>query len=525
MSRRVVVTGVGLVSPLGIGTEANWEALCAGRSGIGPITRFDASQFSARIAGEVKGFDPLQFIEKKDVKKMDVFIQFAIAASQFAMDDAGLEVTPDIAHARRRLHRLRHRRVQHHRARAQGAARGRAAPHLAVLHSRGDHQPGRRPGLDPLRRQGAELGDLHRLLGVGARHRRRLRDHPPRRRRRDDRRRLGGGDHADGRRRLRGDARAVDAQRRAGARQPSVRPGPRRLRHRRGRRRAHPRGARVRAAPRRADLRRAGRLRHVGRRVSTSPRRPRTATAACASWRSALRRRRDRAGRRSTTSTPTAPRRRTTTSSRRWRSSGCFGEHAREAGDLVDQVDDRPPARRRRRPRSRHHRAGRQAPDGAADHQLRARPIPSAISTTCRTPSGRCRSTTRCRTRSASAAPTARCCSRGSRMTLRVAEALSHGGIASQSMRCDSVPRRLPWTRDQLTDRIAMKIAVCIKQVVTREWQLRVNDGKTWIRDAGRQLRAERAGRLRARRGAAAQGEARRRGGGLLGRAGARARR
>jgi 3-oxoacyl-[acyl-carrier-protein] synthase II len=91
------VTGVGLVSPLGIGTKANWEALSAGRSGIGPITRFDASQFSARIAGEVKQFDPLQFIEKKDVKKMDVFIQLAIAAAQFAVDDAGLQVTPDIA--------------------------------------------------------------------------------------------------------------------------------------------------------------------------------------------------------------------------------------------------------------------------------------------------------------------------------------------------------------------------------------------------------------------------------------------
>jgi 3-oxoacyl-[acyl-carrier-protein] synthase II len=91
------VTGVGLVSPLGIGTGANWEALCAGRSGIGPITRFDASQFSARIAGEVKGFDPLQFVDKKDVKKMDVFIQLAIAASQFAVDDAKLSVTADNA--------------------------------------------------------------------------------------------------------------------------------------------------------------------------------------------------------------------------------------------------------------------------------------------------------------------------------------------------------------------------------------------------------------------------------------------
>jgi 3-oxoacyl-[acyl-carrier-protein] synthase II len=97
LSRRVVVTGVGLVSPLGIGTQANWDALCSGCSGIGPITHFDAAQFSARIAGEVKQFDPLRFIDKKDVKKMDVFIQFAIAASQFAMDDAALSVTEQIA--------------------------------------------------------------------------------------------------------------------------------------------------------------------------------------------------------------------------------------------------------------------------------------------------------------------------------------------------------------------------------------------------------------------------------------------
>jgi len=93
VSRRVVVTGVGLVSPLGIGTAANWEALCAGRSGIGPITHFDAAEFSCRIAGEVKAFDPLAFLNKKDVKKMDVFIQFAIAAAQCAMDDSAVTVT------------------------------------------------------------------------------------------------------------------------------------------------------------------------------------------------------------------------------------------------------------------------------------------------------------------------------------------------------------------------------------------------------------------------------------------------
>jgi 3-oxoacyl-[acyl-carrier-protein] synthase II len=96
-TRRVVVTGIGLVSSLGIGTDANWQAIRAGQSGIGSITKFDASQFATRIAGEVKNFDPLAFIEKKDVKKMDIFIQYAIAASQFAMDDSKLEVTPEMA--------------------------------------------------------------------------------------------------------------------------------------------------------------------------------------------------------------------------------------------------------------------------------------------------------------------------------------------------------------------------------------------------------------------------------------------
>ena len=95
--RRVVVTGIGLVSSLGIGTAENWAALLAGTSGVGCITKFDASEFATRIAGEVRGFDPLQFVQKKDVKKMDVFIQYAIAASQFAMDDSGVTITPDLS--------------------------------------------------------------------------------------------------------------------------------------------------------------------------------------------------------------------------------------------------------------------------------------------------------------------------------------------------------------------------------------------------------------------------------------------
>ncbi len=91
-NRRVVITGVGLVSPLGIGTEETWKGLLAGRSGAGPITLFDASRHSTRFACEVKGFDPLDWIEKKQVKKMDRFIHLALAASDLAVKDAALAV-------------------------------------------------------------------------------------------------------------------------------------------------------------------------------------------------------------------------------------------------------------------------------------------------------------------------------------------------------------------------------------------------------------------------------------------------
>ena len=97
MNRRVVVTGIGLVSALGIGTNETWAALLAGQSGVTRITRFDVSGYATQIAAEVKGFDPLAFIEKKDIKKMDLFIQYAIAAAQFAMDDSRLQITPENA--------------------------------------------------------------------------------------------------------------------------------------------------------------------------------------------------------------------------------------------------------------------------------------------------------------------------------------------------------------------------------------------------------------------------------------------
>jgi 3-oxoacyl-[acyl-carrier-protein] synthase II len=97
LNRRVVVTGLGLLTPLGTGVEKNWEALMAGRSGIGPITSFDASDFPAKIAGEIRDFNPEDWIEKKEIKKMDPFIQYAMATAEQAMQQSGLKFDEDEA--------------------------------------------------------------------------------------------------------------------------------------------------------------------------------------------------------------------------------------------------------------------------------------------------------------------------------------------------------------------------------------------------------------------------------------------
>src|SRR4029434_2594240 len=93
--RRVVITGIGTVSPLGNTTEETWAGLIAGRSGIASITRFDTSGHTVRFAAEAKGFDPTKFVEKKELKKMDYFIFFAIAAALEAISDSGLKITDD----------------------------------------------------------------------------------------------------------------------------------------------------------------------------------------------------------------------------------------------------------------------------------------------------------------------------------------------------------------------------------------------------------------------------------------------
>ncbi len=96
--RRVVITGAGALTPLGVGVRESWEPLCAGKSGIGPITRFDASGISTQIAGEVKGFDATRYMERKVARRSDLFAQYAIAATRMALDDSGIEMTEAISY-------------------------------------------------------------------------------------------------------------------------------------------------------------------------------------------------------------------------------------------------------------------------------------------------------------------------------------------------------------------------------------------------------------------------------------------
>ena len=122
LARRVVVTGLGLITPVGNSVEATWSALMDGRNGVGYIKKFDTEKFSVKIAAEVNDFDPLKFIAKKEARKMGAFIHYAIAAATEAMADSGFELTEKgsfrrACRKRRHLHQQRHRRFLGHRAR------------------------------------------------------------------------------------------------------------------------------------------------------------------------------------------------------------------------------------------------------------------------------------------------------------------------------------------------------------------------------------------------------------------------
>ena len=187
MARRVVVTGIGLITPLAVGTEETWQALLAGKSGIGPITHFDHSAFATHFAGEVKGFDPTRWVTSREVRSLDPFVQFAIGAGALAVADSGLEIKGPFAERVGCFVGRRPRRRHHDRGDLQDAVgEGASSRDLAVLRA-GDHrQPGVGAAFDSPRRQGAEPVAGLRVLDRRARDRRCVPDHRARRRGRDD---------------------------------------------------------------------------------------------------------------------------------------------------------------------------------------------------------------------------------------------------------------------------------------------------------------------------------------------------
>ena len=211
MNRRVVITGMGLICGAGNTKEEVWSTLLAGRSKVGAISRFDVSAFPVRFASEVRNFDPLKFIEKKEVKKMDPFIHYAVAASQEAMDDSALRATPENA---TRLGVFIGSGIggfgvieREHEKFLKGGP-GKISPFFIP----GDSQSGGRASFDSLRAEGAEFGDLHRVLDWRTCGRRQLQDHSARRCRRDGMWRRRSCNHADGRGRIRRHAGTVDSQ-------------------------------------------------------------------------------------------------------------------------------------------------------------------------------------------------------------------------------------------------------------------------------------------------------------------------
>ena len=406
MNRRVVVTGIGLVSSLGIGTKANWDALVAGTSGVHRITKFDTTGFAAQIAAEVRGFDPLQFLDKKDVKKMDVFIQYAVAASQFAMDDSKLEVTPQneesigvfiasgiggfttIEREHKNLLEGGPRKISPffipsaiiNLAAGQVSIRfGAKGPNLATCtacsasaHAIGDaYEIIKRCDADAMIAGGSEaaitpmgVGGFAALRALSTRN-----DEPERASRPFDKDRdgfiIGEG------------AGVIVVEELEYARR---------------------RGARIYAEI--VGYGMSADAYHMtapsedgdgGRRVMLNAVRKAGIAPEDIDYINAH-----------GTSTPLNDQARDPRHQEGlWRS--CV-----QTGDFLDQVDDRPPAGRGRRPRGRYQRAVRLPPARAADHQPRCARTPTATSTTSRTRADRCRSATRCRTRSASAAPTPR---------------------------------------------------------------------------------------------------------------------
>ena len=268
-ARRVVVTGMGMLTALGNDVPSTWDGLLAGRPGIKTIEAFDPSRLTAQIAGEVRGFDASHVLDRKDQRRTDRYIQFGLVAAREAMDQAELpaRLEGELAERTGRHPRDRARRRRDAERRVLDQRPARPRPDQPVPDPDGHPERGRGADRHHLRHDRTQLRDGVRVCDGWPRGRRVVRDHPPRRRRHHARGRFGGVHLRGPHRRVRGDAGALDTERRPGGGVAPLRYGPRWLRGRRGRRRPRAGGARARARPRRHPARRAGRVRSDRRRV------------------------------------------------------------------------------------------------------------------------------------------------------------------------------------------------------------------------------------------------------------------
>ena len=202
MKRRVVITGVGLVSALGLDTKSTWQGLLRGTSGVRPISRFDASQFSTRIAAEIKDFDPRAYVDAKNARKMDRFILYAIAASDNAFCSLVFKLDQRIPIGWGCILVQASAGSEPSSGAPEFPQQG-ASEDLSILRSRIHRQSGRRSRFDQIENSWAEFGHRNRLFRRNPRHRRRLQDHSTRCRGCHDRGRLRSGHHAYGNRRIR----------------------------------------------------------------------------------------------------------------------------------------------------------------------------------------------------------------------------------------------------------------------------------------------------------------------------------
>jgi 3-oxoacyl-[acyl-carrier-protein] synthase II len=249
--RRVVVTGMGAVTPLGNSADESWSNLIAGKSGAGPITLFDNAEYPTKIACELKGFDPEEWIDRKAARRMDRFAQMVLAAARQAETDSGLDVAAEAerigASIATGIGGLGAFQDCHTTLIERGPERVGPFSIPAIIPNMGAAWVSMELGTrGPLTSQCTACAASNMAIGEAL-----------------DAIRLGRADHPRRHRRLRRDASALTAQRRARARLPSVRRRPRRVRDGRGRRGARPRGARARTGARREDLRGAARLRRL----------------------------------------------------------------------------------------------------------------------------------------------------------------------------------------------------------------------------------------------------------------------